>query len=201
MSLGSDLKEIFTEMGRAYTVYHEGAEGSTEYGEIIPNSQATKPFIVLNFLKMNVAHDTSLVGGDHVVFADSSDYMVTAKNGDYVENAVIKYECVLYKTNDTVLVERFSEEEVNYVDEITSAEIDSDVPVLLTEALREQELDVDDIGTFERHGMELYVSSYVGIQVGDIITDSGGTKYKATVVIEKRFNNVHIVKLDIDNRD
>jgi hypothetical protein len=201
MSLGADLKEIFTEMGMSYTVARNSVTVGSEYGEVIINSQATKPFIVLNFLKLVVPYDSVILGGDHVIFVDGREYIITAKNPEYVENALIKSECVLLKTNGSVKIERPSEEDDGneYDDAIEWTEVTLSEPVLLTESLRDQESIVDDIGTFEDHGMELYISGVIGIKIGDRLHD-GDDKYVIETVKRKRYDNVHMASLGLDTR-
>ncbi len=200
MSLGKDLKEIFTEMGTGYQVIRDTQQVGSEYGRVIVNSQATKPFIVLNFLKLVVPYDSVIMGGDHVLLSGDRKYLVTVKNPEFVSDEVITSECVLLRSNCEVIIQRGTEEEEGYEEILIWNDLfPSGVPVLLTESLRDQDSLVDDIGTFEEHGMELYLSANVKLKLGDRVID-GDDIYEVQTIKTKRYDGVHMARLRLDTR-
>lgn len=100
MGLGSDVLEIYRELGRHYEVIHDGVVVSQESLLHTTNTQATKPFVLLAHLKVELPYNTMAQGGDILHFIDEgSYYLVTMKQPFIFENEVVHFFSVIYRCN------------------------------------------------------------------------------------------------------
>ena len=66
MGVAERIKAVVQKVGSAFTILgYDGSEGSTEYLDIRPNTQATKPFIREFFLEAALCYDTDAVSGSN----------------------------------------------------------------------------------------------------------------------------------------
>ncbi len=142
MSLGSDLKETYEEIGIKVTV--DG--NAEEYIDYAPNAQVTKPFIREFFIEGSIPYDTTQVVGSIVRFdIFNRDYMVMNLTPESLENEVYEYSGVYYMSNVSGEISRPSREAVwddeTYQKKTSFETIQEDAYALMTEPLFGTDLD------------------------------------------------------------
>jgi len=169
MTIGPDIKEVLAEVGVKYLVLRDSGNVTGEYLTYKPNAQVTKPFIREYFLEAALSHDTKAVSGDIIQFVITEDcYIIMNSTPALFENAVIKYESVLYKTN--VLIDVLRPSNVRDVNTLqmrtiwtpikTRAKALISVPMFGIDLDTNEELGLIGIGNYE-----LYLPSSYGAQV------------------------------------
>jgi len=202
--IGIDIKEVFEEVGTRYVFSHQGVENNSgEYLVYEINAQVTKPFIREYFLEAEVPWDSGLEVGDHVTFDDGRNYLCMNKTPEQFENQVILYQTVLYKTNVTIDLLRSSGEDwdANYRKAHNWVPIQTSFPVLITESLYGHDLETDlEIGQLGLENHEMYIPSWVGVQVLDRIEWTSGEFYQVETIKARRYEGMDVVELGEDTR-
>ena len=209
MTLGSDIKEVYTDVGAAYSAIRPGpgvsGELETGYLDFELNRQVTKPFIREYFIEASLPHDTIAGVGDVIEFTtDGRKFLLMNLTPDLFENAVFEYQGVLYKCNVLAgKLERSSGEDwdSNYKKGLNWVEIDDAIPALVTESLFGHSLETDvELGMLglERH--ELYISASYGIKTLDRFTTVSGEFYMVTTIKSRRYDGIDVAELETDTR-
>lgn len=208
MTIGPDISEVLEEVGIAITIEDiDGNQTTGEYSYAKSNSQVTKPFIREFFLEGWLVYNTSASAGDYLIFNVPNDkYIIMNKSPQIFENEVIKYDVVLYKTNETVDILRPSQEESDrssqtYLLETSWTMVKGNIDVLITTSLFGHDLN-DDLAlgqiNIEKH--EMYIPSSVGIQSLDRIRLTSQEYYLVQSVKPRRYADVDVVALIEDTR-
>lgn len=208
MTIGPDIAEVLQEVGIAITIEDvDGNQTTGEYSYTEPNSQVTKPFIKEFFLEGWLSYITAANVGDYIIFGVTGDrYIVMNKTPQIFENAVIKYDIILYKTNVVVDVLRPTTDESNrdaqtYQLVTTWSTIKADVNVLLTTPLYGHDLSEDEeLGQLGLEVHEMYIPKDVGIQPLDRIRVTSTEYYMVSTVKPRRYSDVDVVELTEDTR-
>jgi hypothetical protein len=210
MTLGADIKEVYTDVGAAYSATRIGpgvsGELETGYLDFELNRQVTKPFIREYFIEASLPYDTVSAVGDVIEFtADGRKFLLMNLTPDLFENAVFEYQGVLYKCNILAgKLERSSGEDWDtqtYHKEHVWDVIDDNIPALVTESLFGHSLETDvELGMLglERH--ELYISASYGIKPLDRFTPVSGEWYMITTVKRRRYDGIDVAELETDTR-
>ncbi len=210
MALGSDIKEVYADVGAAYTSTRPGpgvsGEVETGYLDFELNRQVTKPFIREYFIEASLPYDSVSAVGDVIEFmADGRKFLLMNITPDLFENEVFEYQGVLYKCNILAgKLERFSGEEWSdqtYKKDYVWDEIDDGIPALVTESLFGHSLETDvELGMLglERH--ELYISASYGIKPLDRFTPVSGEWYMVTTIKSRRYDGIDVAELETDTR-
>jgi len=202
LSLGSDLKETYEEIGIKVIVNGSGEE----YIDYAPNSQVTKPFIREFFIEGSIPYDTTQVVGSIVRFdIFNSDYMVMNLTPESLENEVYEYSGVYYMSNVSGEILRPSGEAVwddeTYQKETSFDLIQADAYALETEPLFGTDLDAQsELGNLSIERQELYIPTRYGIRALDRYQPASGEYYQVTAVMKRRFSGMSVCKLGEDNR-
>jgi len=202
MTIGPDIKEVLAEVGVKYLVLRDSGNITGEYLTYKPNAQVTKPFIREYFLEAALSYDTKAVSGDIIQFVTTADcYIIMNSTPALFENAVIKYESVLYKTN--VLIDVLRPSNVRDVNTLqmrtvwtpikTQAKALISVPMFGIDLDTNEELGLIGIGNYE-----LYLPSSYGAQVLDRIRISSSEFYRVETVKRRRYNNVDVLDIGED---
>lgn len=208
MSIGPDISEVLDEVGIAIIIEDiDGNQTTGEYTYTKSNSQVTKPFIREFFLEGWLVYNTSANAGDYLIFNVSDEkYIVMNKSPQIFENEVIKYDVVLYKTNEIVDIVRPVQEESDRSSQTYQLEtswdlVKSDIDVLITTSLFGHDLN-DDLAlgqiNIEKH--EMYVPSSLGIQPLDRVCISSSDYFLVESVKPRRYANVDVLALIEDTR-
>lgn len=208
MTIGPDISEVLEEVGIAITIEDiDGNQTTGEYSYAKSNSQVTKPFIREFFIEGWLVYNTSASAGDYLIFNVPNDkYIIMNKSPQIFENEVIKYDVVLYKTNEIVDILRPSQEESDrssqtYLLETSWTMVKGNVDVLITTSLFGHDLN-DDLAlgqiNIEKH--EMYIPSSVGIQSLDRIRLTSQEYYLVQSVKPRRYADVDVVSLIEDTR-
>lgn len=205
MTVGEDIKEVYQDVGSAFTIIRPTRTIRGEYLKYNPNSQVTKPFIREFFLEANLQYDTSAVPGDVLeVTVPRNRYMLMNRTPYMVENEVILYSCVLYKTNVKINIERPTEERdsASYLMRTTWEMIKQNVDALLTEPMFGITLETDEaLGLLGIDRGELYVPASYGIQKLDRLRIYGTNEYyRVEAVKKRRYEDVDVVDIGEDTR-
>jgi hypothetical protein len=199
MSLGEDLKEVFAEVGTAFTILRDEGNISGEFLIYEINRQVTKPFVREFFYEAEFAYDTVVVPGDVVVFDDSRRFLVANVTDSHFENSAIEKEGVLYKCNITSgRLWRYSGEdwdETSYRVTEDFQIVYDDVSALMTEGLYGHELEEDEeIGQIGQEGHEIYMSGNLSPQALDIWEPTSGEFFEVRTIKTRRYENIKVVE-------
>lgn len=206
MGIAEDIKAAYIEVGTEYGVLKsDGREYSGEFLMSESNSQVTKPFVREFFLEAALPFDSSAEAGDIVLFTQTGmKYLLITKTPELVENRLIEHSVVLYKSNVSGELLRFSGESRDGQFRIVPVWLNIKTTAFgcLTEAiygggLEEKEEFVDQ----ERFSLELYVPKAYGIRVNDRYSPVSGEFYKVVQVKARSFEGVDIALLEEDNRE
>ena len=202
MSLGSDLKETYEEIGIKVTVDGD----AEEYIDYAPNAQVTKPFIREFFIEGSIPYDTTQVVGSIVRFdIFNRDYMVMNLTPESLENEVYEYSGVFYMSNVSGEISRPSGEAVwdeeSYQKKTSFETIQEDAYALMTEPLFGTDLDSQsELGNLSIEKDEMYIPTRYGIQALDRYQPASGEYREVTAVMKRRFSGMDVCKLSEDNR-
>jgi len=204
VAIGGDIKEVFQDVGTAYTILRNAGNVSGEYLDFSVNRQVTKPFIRAYFLEASIPYDTESIAGDILQFDTTSDkFILMNKTPELFENAVIVNECVLYKCNVSGELTRptASRDAQTYQSTETFNTIKSDCNALMTEQLFGHDLDTDEeIGMIGLQKHELYIPASLGVQPLDRYEGSSGEYFMVESIKKRRFDAVDICFLEEDTR-
>ncbi len=169
MSIGTDIKDVWAEVGISFTILRDSGNVSGEYGDAEVNAQITKPFVREFFLEMSLAYDTDVMVGDVLEFSDGRKYLAMTKTGDVFEDETYLYSVVLYKSNAQGNIFRLSSSrDAGYQSVSVWTAIKRDCDVLLTESFFGNELELDEpIGNLARESHDLYISHNRGLREND----------------------------------
>ena len=205
MAIGADIKEVFEDIGTAYTILRDAGDISDEYLDFSVNRQITKPFIRAFFLEASLAYDTQSIAGDVIQFDTTGDkYILVNKTPELFENAVVTNECVLYKCNVSGELTRpttsdRSTQTYQKTDVFNS--VKSDCNALMTEQLFGHDLDTDEeLGMIGLEKHELYIPASVGPQVLDRYEGSSGEYFMVMSIQKRRFDAVSVCNMEEDQR-
>ena len=212
MSLGSDIKEVYTEIGTAFLIVTESGESAGGYLDFELKAQDTKPFIRSSFLKAFFAYDTTVTPGTIIKFTQTDEpYLVVNIDPVIFENDVYEYEGVLYKCNVSGEIYYPSGEAgwstSTYQKEEQFALRKSTVYGLIAENLIDSRLEQDEsIGQVSTTDQVLYLPSSSNVQVMDRYVlysgESDAEYYKIEVIEKRRFGHdkVYTCRLAEDTR-
>lgn len=203
--VGIDIKEVLAEVGVAFKIKRGQRSISGEYLKYVPNSQVTKPFIREFFLEAMISYDTKTIPGDVIEMTVVGDYFMIMNKTPYIlENEIIRYDIVLYKTNVQIDIERPSEvrSAQTYHRRTVWERIKTAQHALLTEPLFGASLETDQVlGLIGLERGELYIPSSYGIHVLDRVKILGTTEFYRTEVIKRRrYKDIDVIELGEDVR-
>ena len=168
MSVGSDIKAAFEEVGTAITIVRDPDDITGEYIRMVLNSQVTKPFIREFFVEAQFAYDTQAVAGDVIYLSDGRYLIVMNKTPEELGGVVYRHQCVLYKCNAIGKISRETTSRLAYQLTTAWSAIKEPCHALLTESLYGNELDTEQgIGDLIRQAHELYLPHSYGLAVND----------------------------------
>ena len=205
MTIGPDIKEAIVEVGTKFTIIRDSGNISGEYLTSASNAQVTKPFIREFFLEGTMQYDTVAVAGDIIEFGTSGvRYLVTHITPTLFENAVIRYEVVLYKANVVVTIYRPVDvrDAHTYVTRTSWETVKSAVDIVLTTPLFGQSLDADaELGILGIEMHEVYVPTSHGITYLDRMKIlSTGEYWRVEAVRKYRYDGVDVLDVAEDVR-
>jgi len=208
MALQDQIKKVYVRVGRAYTIVRGAVEITGEYLEPQTNSQATKPFVLLNFLRANLAFDTQILPGDTIRFNDdNSYYLVTTKLPEVFRGSAISFSSVLYRCNDVATLSRLQntrDADLKVIN--TWQQVGTQTwRVLIADSFTGEELAENESfelkGKFKNDNQDMYICGSCGIKLGDRVTLATiGEHYMAASIKKTRYDNVYQVMLDDDTR-
>jgi hypothetical protein len=205
MTIGPDIKEAIVEVGTMFSIIRDGGNITGEYLTHASNAQVTKPFIREFFLEGTMQYDTQAVSGDIIEFgATGVRYLVAHITPTMFENAVIRYEVVLYMAN--VIVSIFRPFDVrnaqSYLMRTGWNTIKAGVSLVLTTTLFGQSLEADqELGIIGVQIHEVYAPSSYGITYLDRIKIlSSGEYWRVEAVRKYRYAGVDVIDVGEDVR-
>ena len=210
MALPEKIKSIFKKIGSRYSIVTPTGLQADEdwFCEPELNTQVTKPFVLLNFLKVNFPFDTEVKPGDTIEFlTGNSRYLVTVMLPEMFRDRIIKYLSVLYRCNDsaTILRKTYTRDD-NLKKIVTWSPFGITWPALVADPYLGSELsensDDDLQGVFSDDKQNLYISGDSGIVLGDrIFLAVKNGNHMVSKIKTTRYDNVLEIELDDDNRD
>ena len=205
MSIGSTLKEVYEDLGTAFTIIRDSGDVTGEYLVYEINRQVTKPFIREFFLEAELAYDTEAVPGDVISFdSDNRTFLMMNKTPEQFENTAINHQCVLYKCNVSGELFRPSGEltrDAQYRLSPGWQTIKEDCYALETESLFGHDLETDEeLGMIGLEKHELYIPSSIGARVHDRYQPVSGEYQRVETIKKRRFAAVDVCEMAQDNR-
>lgn len=201
MTLAADIKEVIAEIGTSITILRDGGNITGEYIHSKINKQVTKPFIREFFMEAWFASDTQAISGDVIQLSDGRKFIIMNKTPSMLENAIYRYDSVIYKSNVTATLKRPSSTRLNYNITEDFPIIQENVYALITESLYGNELDTDEeLAMLGISSEDCYVPSSVGVEHLDRFWISETEYYQVEVVKKRRFDGVDLIILGEDTR-
>jgi len=204
MSIGPDIKEAIVEVGTKFIIERDSGDITGGYLNFGSNAQVTKPFIREFFLEAEFCYDTTIVGGDIVKFnTTGTRYIVMNYTPILFENEIIKWEVVLYKTNEVIQILRSvnARNLQTYLMEVRWEIKETDRPALITSPLYGTDLDTDEeLGLIGLELNEMYIPSAYDYAVHDRIRLSDGDYFRVEAVKKRRYQGVDVVEIGFDTR-
>lgn len=203
--VGQDIKEVLRDVGVKIRIIRSTGNLTGEYLKYTINAQVTKPFIREFFLDAIMSFDTDAISGDIIeVIPTSSRYILMNRTPYTLENEVIQYNSVLYKTNVKIDVERPVEirSDQTYLTRTTWEKVKSNVDALLTSPLFGVTLETEElVGLLGIDKGEMYVPTSYGIQRLDRIRITGTREYyRVEAVKPRRFEDIDVLDVGEDTR-
>jgi len=206
MSIQYDIADVLEEVGVSFTVQRMGVPlpDVVEYLTYTPNSQVTKPFVREHFLEVAFKSETTVLSGDIITFVVSGDsYLVMNNTPDFFEDEIIRHLAVLYKVNVLIDILRSQNTTINYHTVPDFDTIYSGQPALIYAPLFGNVGEISsEIGVFEQHKQELYLSEQYQVRAGDrIIIPATSEVFQVSIVILRRYPNICMAMLQEDTRE
>lgn len=205
MTIGPDIEEVLDEVGTSFTILRDSGNLTGEKTYYKSNSQVTKPFIREFFLEAWFPYNTEAVGGDYVQFTTTGDiFIVMNITPQMFEDAVIKYDVVLYKCNAVIDVLRPYESDDWDADyrKLTSWQyIQQNRYALITTPLYGHDLATDEeLGYLGLEVHELYLPTSMGVQTLDRIRLTSTEYYRVETIKPRRYEGVNVFEIGEDTR-
>ena len=201
MTIGPDIKEVILEVGDPITILRDAGNVTGEYVKLTLNAQVTKPFIREFFMEGWFSYDSVSVAGDWIQLSDGRVFIIMNRTPKMFEGVVIRFNSVLYKTNAVATIQRQSVTREDYTSQSDWTTVKASAPILLTEALYGNSLDIDEeLGQIGMSENDLYIPSSVGIKPMDRVYISADEYYKVEAVRKRRFDSVDLATIGEDNR-
>lgn len=205
MTIGPDIKEAIVEVGTGFTIIRDSGNIAGEYLTHKSNAQVTKPFIREFFLEGTMQYDTDAISGDIIEFDTTGiRYLVAHITPTLFENAIIRYEVVLYMANVNVTIFRPSEtrDPISRLMRTSWATIKAGVDLVLTTPLFGQSLEGDsELGLLQIQMHEVYAPTSYGITYLDRIKIlSSGEYWRVEAVRKYRYEGVDVLDVGEDVR-
>ena len=205
MTIGPDIKEVYEEVGTAFTILRTGGDVAGGHLHFNLNRQVTKPFIREFFVEAFFAYDTGTQPGEVLKFDTTADvYLVMNKTPQLFEDEIIQYHGVLYKCNVSGELQRPSGEaewDTDYRKQTVFETLESECYALQTEALYGHDLDTDEeLGMLGVENHELYLSASWEIRQLDRYVPVSGENFRVDVIKKRRYPAVDVAELSKDTR-
>lgn len=208
MGLGSDIKEVYSELGTAVSIISRSPVIRGERIIYELNSQATKPFIREHHLDSTAPYDTLITTDDIIRFDETGDcYLVMNKTPDMFEDSIVEYSMVLYKCNlpASAFIVRPVESRDPDTYEITSGwKVVVSPPVygLISDRVFGSEIDqeVTGAGQFPVWRIDLFLPKRYDVKPLDRIVLSETEYYKIETIEKYNYPGVSVMLLTEDTR-
>jgi hypothetical protein len=205
MTIGPDIEEVLDEVGTSFTILRDSGNVTGEKTYYKSNSQVTKPFIREFFLEAWFSYNTEAVGGDYVQFNTTGDiYLVMNRTPQMFEDAIIKWDVVLYKCNVVIDILRPVESDgwdANYQKPTTWQYIQEQRYALITTPLYGHDLATDEeLGYLGLEVHEMYAPLSFDIQTLDRIRLTSLEYYRVETIKPRRYEGVNVFEIGEDTR-
>lgn len=206
MGIAEDIKAAYIEVGTEYEVLKPtGQQYSGEFLMAESNAQVTKPFVREFFLEAAMPFDTNAQAGDVITFVETGiRYLLVTKTSELIENALIEHSVVLYKSNVSGELARFSGEQRDAQLRMVPVwnNIQSPAYATMVESLYGGELnEYEPFVNQPVYKFELYVPKAYGIRVDDRYSPTSGEHFRVFQVKTRSFDGIDIALLEEDTRE
>lgn len=205
MTIGPDIEEVLNEVGTSYSILRDSGNLTGEKTYYKTNTQVTKPFIREFFLEAWLPYDTQAVAGDYIQFITTGAvYLVMNKTPHMFEDAIIKYDSVLYKCNVVIDVLRPVESDdwdSNYRKLTTWRYIAERKYALITTPLYGHDLSTDEeLGYLGLETHEMYAPISLNILTLDRIRLTSLEYFIVETIKPRRYEGINVFELGEDTR-
>lgn len=204
MSIGSDVKKAFKDVGISYTIKRDAGNFSGEYLVYDIPIESKVPFDREVFLTSNLSYDTIVIEGDVLELNDGRKVLVANKTPDMFQDAVVDYETTFLKCNIPSGEIFRSSGEVWATQEYHKVQtwdsIKSGVNGVLIEVPGNQLSNQDELGLLSIKRTELYLPSGENLQVLDRVQIRSGEYYQVNIIKKSLYPSIVVVELSEDTR-
>jgi hypothetical protein len=205
MTIGPDIEEVLDEVGTSYTILRDSGNVTGEKTYYKSNSQVTKPFIREFFLEAWFPYNTQAVGGDYVQLLTTGDiFLVMNRTAQMFEDAIIKWDVVLYKCNVTIDVLRPVESDdwdSDYRKLTSWSYIKEQKYALITTPLYGHDLATDEeLGYLGLEVHEMYAPTSLGVETLDRIKLTSLEYFRVETIKPRRYEGVNVYEIGEDSR-
>lgn len=100
--IGSDLLEVFEEVGVSYDIIRDGSTVATESLVYKSNRLITKPFFIEHQFDVQLPYNTVMTSGDLVKTSDGRQFYCVHLWPEIFEDEIVSYGAVFFKLNSTI---------------------------------------------------------------------------------------------------
>jgi len=202
---GDRITSALEKVGSPYTIIRSAGNISGEYATFEYVSQATKPLSLEHFRKADVACNTSIVAGDVIDFAETSErFLIMNMLPDLFKGDIIVYGSIWYKCNvSSGELLRPSGETwgSDYHKETQWETIKDDCDAMQVAALYGNSLEDDqEMALLGLQKDEVYLPHSVGAQPLDRFQPASGEYYMVGTIESRRFPGVDVLIVHEDHR-
>lgn len=205
MTIGSDIAEVFTEVGNPCQIIKSDGSIIDAYFDVDSHSVSSTTFIRQNCLDAVFAYDLDVEQGDVVLYDDNIYALVMNLKPELFQGDIVVQSAYLVQCNtSTGVIYRKGTTRVNYKTVNTWGDpLFSNVAALQYAGDEDapKEL-IKDAASIEEEKHALYVSAFVDIHIGDRWMLTPGTKpYQVYAITDRKFEGLHKCLLFEDERE
>lgn len=204
MSIGSDVKKAFEDVGISFTIKRDSGNFSGEYLVYDIPAESKDPFDREVVLTGNLSYDTIVIEGDILELSDGRKVLVAHKTPDMFQDAVVDYETTFFKCNIPSGEIFRSSGEVWDAQEYHKVQvwdsIKSGVNGVLIEVSGNQLSDQDELGLLSISRLGVYLPSGEDLRVLDRIQIRSGEYYKVDVIKKSIYPSIIVAEISEDIR-
>lgn len=206
MTIDQDLLDVLQEVGTPVTIYKpDGTTITGEYVDFTTHTEHTTPLIRGFFVDFTLQYPTQIEIGDVLMYGDSTEVLILAKEAERFEGNVVDYLASGYKVTSSGRFQHYVEDagyDVDYRKIRNWQDLYTGVKGCMMDRLfRSNVVGIgNDSAEVELDRLHLYVSDYYDVKMGMRWVTDAGEIFKVDQIEPYRFPGVNLVFLSEETR-
>ena len=204
MSVGTNIKKAFAQVGTTYTIRRDSGNFSGETLIYEAETESRLPFDREHFINAMLAYDTIVIEGDLLELSNGERVLVANKTPDMFKDADVLYEARLYKCNiSSGELFRPSGEvwsDQTYHKDPVWTPIKTGLSGLIVETSGVKLSNQEELGLLSISKLEFYSASGEDLRVMDRLQVRSGEYYLINAIKRSIFAAINISELTEDTR-